>query len=170
MHEEAPTAYLEAAVQTATPQKLQLMLIEGAIRFATEAKENWCEPVSYELLEATRRCQSIIAELYGGIRQESSEVAKKTADLYLFLYREIVDVLAEHDPKKLDGVLEILEIERETWRQLCDAMPEAPQPIDGMSAGPVEVVAADDREIEQPTYGAPLTHSSGGEDGLSLEA
>ena len=36
MQQPAHESYLEAQVMTATPQKLRLMLIEGAIRFARQ--------------------------------------------------------------------------------------------------------------------------------------
>ena len=175
MEQDVQATYLEAAVQTATPQKLRLMLIDGAIRFATRAKQQWCRPISYEVLEDLRRCQQIVAELYSSVRRDENDVAQKTADLYLFLYREVLAAPADTDTTRLDGVLRVLEIERETWRQVCEQLPDAP--VREHDHGPREITA-DGQQVEQPTYGipgspvttsdGPLTSSNG--DGLSLEA
>ena len=169
MEQDVQATYLEAAVATATPQKLRLMLIEGAIRFATSARKQWCDPISYEVLENLRRCHQILAELYASVRQEESEVAKTTAEVYLFLYREVLAVPADTDPSRLDGVLKVLDIERETWRQLCELMPDAPV-REGNSA-PREITAGD-AQVDQPTYGAPcdVHPSPTGSEGFSLEA
>ena len=169
MEQDVQATYLEAAVATATPQKLRLMLIEGAIRFATAAREQWCDPISYEVLENLRRCHQILAELYASVRQEESELAKTTAEVYLFLYREVLAAPADADPSRLEGVLKVLEIERETWRQLCELMPDAPVRED--NSGPREITAGD-AQVDQPTYGAPcdIDPSPTSSEGFSLEA
>ena len=69
---QARERYLEAQVMTATPQKLRLMLIEGAIQHARQALE-------FERLEqpeqrgkSISRCRAIVAELLGSIRPDQS--------------------------------------------------------------------------------------------------
>ena len=41
MDRTAQNAYLEAQANTATPQKLRLMLIDGGLRFARQTLDHW---------------------------------------------------------------------------------------------------------------------------------
>ena len=157
MLEHAQTTYLEAQITTATPQKLRLMLIEGALRFASTAKEAWSDPMPYSVLENLRRCHRVLAELYAVVRKDDSEVAKQTADLYLFLYREVLHVLTENDRDRLDDVIDVLEIERGTWQAVCDQMPEAPIAEEGCDrSGTSEITVDHSETVEGSTYGAPV--------------
>ena len=54
MDSNARDTYLETQVKTATPQKLQLMLVEGAIRFAHQAIHHW------EQQDEPAACESLI--------------------------------------------------------------------------------------------------------------
>jgi hypothetical protein len=40
----------------------------------------------------------------------------------LFLYRTTVEAQLQRDPNKLADVLRVLEIERETWRKVCEQL------------------------------------------------
>ena len=56
-------AYLRTKVMTASPAELRLMLLDGAIRFAEQAKRGY-ETKDYELsFEGTTKAQAIVLEL-----------------------------------------------------------------------------------------------------------
>jgi flagellar protein FliS len=112
--------YLEAQVMTATPQKLRLMLIEGAIRFARQALELWERNRNEDALESLIRCQEI-----------HSELTRKVAGVYLFLYRCLTQAQLRRDRKPVEDTIAVLEIERQTWRMVCDRLPDAPFPPSG---------------------------------------
>ena len=62
--------YLESQIMTATPQKLRLLLIEGAIRFARQTLELWEKEQNDQALEAYRqalRLQPNHANAYAGL-------------------------------------------------------------------------------------------------------
>jgi flagellar protein FliS len=115
--------YFENDVLTATPQKLHLMLIEAAIRLGNQTLEHWREGRESQALEAILRCQRILAEMLKGLRPaQMPELVGKVASVYIFLYRSIVQAQLQRDPLRLTDALRVLEIERETWRQVCEQL------------------------------------------------
>jgi flagellar protein FliS len=119
-------AYLENQVLTATPQKLRLMLIDGAIRFAHAALRHWEAGRDEEALEAIVRCREIVTELFTVVRPAGFEPASQVVALYVFLFRELTAAQARRDADQVQDVIAVLEEERETWRRLCEQLPEAP--------------------------------------------
>jgi flagellar protein FliS len=111
---------------TATPQRLRLMLIEGALRFAAHGKQSWQEDRDDLACQSLARCRAVLAELLGTIRGDMSDVAARVRDLYAFLLRKMLEVIPARDIDGLDQIIYLLQIERETWNQVCHQMPEAP--------------------------------------------
>ena len=112
--------YLATEVMTATPQKLQLMLIEAALRLSVKAREHWRNNQPEPAGEALIRCQQIITELMCGLRPENDpELVRKVGAIYAFVFRSLVAAHLKHDMAKLDEVISVLELERDTWRQVC---------------------------------------------------
>ena len=112
--------YLATEVMTATPQKLQLMLIEAAIRSTQIGLQKLQEGKDDEAVEATIHAQQIVGEMLAGLNPEvDSELVKKVAAVYLFVFRTLMEANYEQDQKKLNEVLKVLNVERETWRQVC---------------------------------------------------
>jgi flagellar biosynthetic protein FliS len=115
-----PQNYFETQVLTAPPQKLQLMMIEAAIRFGRLAAGHWEADEGDRACEALIRAQQIVTELVNGLnRDESPQLAKKMAAVYLFVFRSLTEACQQRDRVKLDDALRVLEIERETWREVC---------------------------------------------------
>ena len=116
-------AYLRTQILTAPPEKLQLMLYEGAIKFARQAKDrmlakNW--EASCELLI---RAQNIMMELLSGLRSEvNPQLCGRLAAVYLFIYRRLVDANVEHSTQYIDDALEVLAIQRDIWLELLDKL------------------------------------------------
>lgn len=165
MPASARDTYLETEVLTATPQKLQLMLIDGALRFIELARHHWRNDKDEEACEALIRAQRIVTELLSGLNKDvDADLAGKVASIYLYIFRTLLAAHNERDEEKLDDVVRILNIERETWRQVCEklgAENPAGQTMDRVtlsSNGP-------------PTTGAPLppnlTSDAGYPDGMS---
>ena len=142
MNQEARDSYVEAQVLTATPQKLRLMLIEGAIRFARKTILHWEAGDNARALDAIVRCRNIVTELLSSIRVADSELTKQVASLYLFVFQHLTQAQLRRDAKLVNEAIEILEVERETWRELCEQMPHAPVPTEQhIAAGPREIIA-----------------------------
>jgi flagellar protein FliS len=124
----AADSYVENEVLTATPQKLRLLLIDGAIRFAHASIRQWEEGRNDEALEAVIRCREIVTELFSVIDKTASGPAAQVYDLYVFLFGELTEAQRNRDSEQVRGVLRVLEVERETWRQVCEQLPESPVP------------------------------------------
>jgi len=128
VYHPAHDAYFENQVLTATPQKLRWMAIDGAIRFARQASEYWKSERIYEGGEALIGCQRLLVELMSGVKAERApELAGNVSSLYAYLSRLLNEARRARDTRKLNEVIEILEIERETWRQVCEQLGAAPQ-------------------------------------------
>ena len=134
MKTSARDSYLEAKILTATPQKLHLMSIDGAIRFATQARHFWEAGEDERASDSLIRAQQIVSQLLGGLdHQVAPQLTGKVASVYLFVYRALVEANLRRDVEKLDDAMRVLEIERETWRLVCaelagldDAAADAP--------------------------------------------
>jgi flagellar protein FliS len=127
--------YLQDQVLTATPQKLQLLLIEGAIRFGLQARTLWNENRSAEACEALIRCQEIVAELLANSRQSDSEIGRRAALEYLFVFQRLVASSLSMGGQPLADALRVLAEERETWRMVCEQLGAEHNPA-GPSAPP----------------------------------
>ena len=123
MANNAGTAYLEAQVMSATPQKLRLMLIEGAIRFARQAVEHWEAGRFQDGSEMLIRCRSIISELLSSVRPDANQISQTTASIYLFLFKTLTEAQADRDTDRVRDAIEVLDIEHGTWQAICERLP-----------------------------------------------
>jgi flagellar secretion chaperone FliS len=123
MHSSAHDSYLVTEVTTAPPQKLQLMLIEAAIRFAQRARLKWQSGENDQALEALVRAQRILGEMLSSLdREVDPGLVGKVASVYLFVFRRLVAANAKRDQQDLDDAIRVLEVERETWRLVCEKL------------------------------------------------
>ncbi len=113
--------YLRDAVLTATPEQLQLMLYDGAIRFATQGRDALSEKDYATSFERLTRAQRIISEMQAGLNYEvNRELCERVASIYNFLFRKLVDANVNHEVAAVDDALKVLRIERKTWQILVD--------------------------------------------------
>ena len=134
--------YLYAQVMSATPQKLRLMLIEGAIRFARQALGSWEQNQNELAVQSLARCRNIISELLSGIRLDESALTRSVAGVYLYLFRSLTEGQLQQDRRKIEESIAVLEIERDTWRLVCEKLPESPFPMNQTGSGrSTEIIA-----------------------------
>lgn len=116
-------AYQESAIMTASPERLVVMLYDGARRFlfqASAAMRSDRHDASGELL---RRAELIIDELLCTLDLEAGgEIASNLQGLYVFFNRQLAEGRLERDPAKLDWVNEQLGELREAWAQIGSAV------------------------------------------------
>jgi flagellar protein FliS len=116
----APKEYLATEIHTAPPQKLQLMLIEGAIRNIQLARQFWSERQDEAGAERIKRAQEIVGQLLAGLDLHSKDaLVQRVASVYMYLVLALAQVHSQDDAEALDDVLRVLEIERGTWQQVC---------------------------------------------------
>lgn len=111
--------YLTNAVLTATPQRLHLMLIEAAIRHCERTRQLWNAGLEQQASEALNQAQEIVTELVASLNYgQQPELAARIAGVYNFIFRAIVSASLMQDERSLADALRILEIERDTWREI----------------------------------------------------
>ena len=116
----APDSYLEMEVTTATPQKRQLMLVEGAIRFIERTRHHWKDGQDDQAYDCLLRAQRIITELISALNHDvAPDLTGRLAALYVFVFRTLVDASLRPDEKKLDEALRVLKPQREAWEGVC---------------------------------------------------
>lgn len=136
MHTDPRNSYLESQVLTATPQKLRLMLIEAALGAARQALNCWDENLDPQATLALIRCREIVSELLAAVKPDDSELTRKVAGIYLFLFQALAEAQLHRDAAKVSQAIKVLEIERETWREVCQQMPTAPVAENGSDRQP----------------------------------
>lgn len=123
MTHSARENYLATEVLTAPPQKLHLMLLEGAMRSIERVRQHWRAHQTEQATEAIIRAEDILGELLAGLNRElQSDLVKKTAAIYLFVLRTLMEASFRKDQSKLDEALRVLEIQRNTWRHVCQRL------------------------------------------------
>ena len=119
MNPQGAQSYLRTQVFTATPEQLQMMLYDGAIRFAEQARpalaaRQW--ETSYTVIS---KAQKIINELMGNLRHDiAPELCGRLSSLYNYVYRMLVEANTQHKVTSLDEAIKILKYQRETWQML----------------------------------------------------
>jgi flagellar secretion chaperone FliS len=116
------SSYLESKVLTASPQRLHLMLIEGAIRFGRQAEEALRRGDNAAAAAPLLRVIDIVGEMLAGVRTIKSELNQKIADLYWFLFRRVSEAKINSDAAALAQALRLLEFERQTWQLACEKL------------------------------------------------
>lgn len=112
-------SYLRTKVLTATPEQLQLMLYDGAIRFGEQARVALEQKKFDQSFELISRTQKIIAEMTASLKHDvAPDLCGKLAALYNFAYRKLIEANVEHTVAPLDEALTILRYQRETWSML----------------------------------------------------
>ncbi len=69
------------------------------------------------------------------------ELVGKVASVYIFVYRTIFQAQRQRDPAQLADALRVLEIERETWRKVCEQL-GSKRPSTGFMPAPHSGVAS----------------------------
>ncbi len=116
----AADRYLENEVLTAPPEKLHLMLIQGAIRFIRQAQQHWEAERAEAATECLIRAQEIVGEMLASLKpEENKSLVSKVAGVYMFVFRSLIDAQLTSNAKALEDALRVLQIEEETWQQVC---------------------------------------------------
>ena len=118
---KASQEYLKAAVAGASPEQLQVMLFDGAIRFSLRGLESLKQKDYETQLNNIERAQRIVIELGAGLnRSVNPELADRMTALYNFVYRRLVDSIMNQSETAIEEAVRILRAERDTWQLIVD--------------------------------------------------
>ncbi|MDR1492849.1 MAG: flagellar export chaperone FliS [Planctomycetaceae bacterium] len=173
--QSAHRTYVEREVATAAPQKLQLMLIEAAIKNIHRVKLHWENNKTDEAFQSLTRAQDIVTEILCSLDMENSpEIAKSLASIYVFIFRKIALTHGLEDSANLDDALKVLMAERESWKEICEkfgARTDAAKQNSASFDSKIQNAGAKLQEIKSsaPHKPRPATVSSAGQ-GTSWDA
>ena len=111
-------AYKQTAVETASPEKLLVMLYAGGVKFLRQAEIALKENNHVEAHNSLTKVQDIISELNITLDMErGGEIAVNLRELYTFYFNEVVQANLTKDPSKLIPVIEFFETFRDVWME-----------------------------------------------------
>jgi flagellar protein FliS len=117
-------AYRAAAVLTASPGQLVLMLFDGALKSMAMARNAFSRPPSdFQRIEAIHRnltkAQSILAELQGGLNmKEGGEFAETMHRLYNYHMRRLFEANIRKDEQPVIEVEGLVRELRDAWAEM----------------------------------------------------
>ena len=123
MTAQAANQYLRTKVLTATPEQLQMMLFDGALRFCEQARVALKSKDFEESYDLISRVQKILLELSCSLKHDIlPDLCGKLAALYNYAYRKLIEANVRHDVSSLEAAINILKYQRETWAMLLDQL------------------------------------------------
>jgi flagellar secretion chaperone FliS len=125
----APTRYLDARITTASQAELQLLLLDGALRFGRQARQLWAEDQRSECGRLLERTIDIVEELVRSAVIGKTEQSKRLEEEYAFVFRQLALAQLNHDFAALEAGLKILAFQRETWKLACEKLKSEAAPI-----------------------------------------
>lgn len=115
--------YLETKVLTASPAELRLMLLDGAIKFASQGRDGLAARNFEQMYNGFTRCRAILVELITSAKPEPNrDLYDKMCALYTFMITHLLEASTGKDVGKADRVVQLLEYERQTWALLMEKM------------------------------------------------
>lgn len=113
--------YQKNQIETATPEKILILLYDGAIQYLNKAKialsDNNIEQIHNNIVG----CENIILEFMGTLNlKEGGSLAHNLYRLYEYLYNTLVSANLNKNVKQVDEVLDHLKGLRETWQKAID--------------------------------------------------
>lgn len=110
--------YQKNEVETASPEKILILLYDGAINFLNKAKVAMEEGNIEQTHNNILACEKIILEFMNTLdMDQGKELAENLYRLYEYLYNTLVEANLKRDRKKLMEVLNHLKELRITWQR-----------------------------------------------------
>ncbi|NUQ35448.1 MAG: flagellar export chaperone FliS [Planctomycetaceae bacterium] len=115
-------AYLSTSVKTASKDQLLMMLFDGAIKFAHQAKAAMQVKNIEVMSDCCVKVQKIITELMSTLDADliPPELYKNLMSLYTFCHKRMVAANIERNPLYVDEAITVINQLREVWKQAID--------------------------------------------------
>jgi flagellar protein FliS len=114
----AQQAYRDSAILTAPPERLVVMLYDGAHRFLFQAAVAMRDGDLAKTNAKLRRAEAIIQELRSTLDMSAGDVASQLDSIYAFCERHLLNARFERDPERIEEVAQVLDNLREAWDQI----------------------------------------------------
>lgn len=121
-------AYQRVTVETASQEKLIVMLFNGAIQRAEEGKRAIANHDFTIAHNSLLRAQDIISELRSALDMGAGEIAENLDRIYEFFHYQLVQANIQKDSAPIDECLNLMIVIRDTWQELFDNLPKEQGP------------------------------------------
>lgn len=112
-------AYQKNKYQTASPHRLTLMLYNGAIQFAGQAKVAIQQNNIVDTNTYIQKTQDIIYELISSLNmKEGGEIALNLRQLYFYMINRLIDANIKKRVDFIEEIIGLLNELREAWDQI----------------------------------------------------
>lgn len=118
MYPNAYNSYRQTQIQTASPERLLVLLYDGAIRYARQAATAIEKGDTRQANEGFVRCTDIITELMSTLNFEAGEIADNLYRLYEYLNYRLLQANLKRDSQMVNEVVGHLSSLREAWVQI----------------------------------------------------
>jgi len=116
----AQQAYRDSSVLTAPPERLVVMLYDGAHRFLFQAAHAMRSGDVAQMNNRMQRAEAIINELRGTLNfEEGGDIAPRLEAIYSFCQRHLIEARLKKDPQKIEQVMKLLGELRDAWEQVA---------------------------------------------------
>ena len=115
----AQRAYTESSVLTASPERLVVMLYDGAIRFLNQSAAAMRAGERDRSREKMRGAEAIVDELNLTLDMSYGEIPRSLREIYLFSKRTLHAANVQGDPDRIEAVKRLLADLRESWDEIA---------------------------------------------------
>lgn len=113
--------YQNVQITTSTPEKILIMLYDGAIKFTRMAIDRLSKGDIAGKGMYISKAHAIISELMFSLNHEvGGDITKQLERLYTFLGDEFIAANIKNDVKHLDNALKIMSNMRDTWLEAVE--------------------------------------------------
>lgn len=109
-------AYQQNSVQTASPERLLLMLYDGAIRFMNQAKASLEKGDLAKVHTDLVKAQDVLTELMVTLNMDY-EISHQLLPLYEYYRNRLIEANTKKAVEPIDEVLDFMTDLRQTWEQ-----------------------------------------------------
>jgi flagellar protein FliS len=121
MYNNPYKAYQKTQVTTASPEKILLMLYEGAIKFVKIAQVRMKEKNIAEKGKYISKTLAIISELMNTLDHKvGGQLASDLENLYIFMMDKLVEANLHNRTEDLEAVEKLLIILHEAWKDVVN--------------------------------------------------
>jgi flagellar secretion chaperone FliS len=113
--------YQQTQVSTSSPEKILLMLYDGAINFSRIAMEKAANGDRSERGKYVSKAQAIVAELMNTLDHDvGGAIAERLTHLYMYIIHEYIKANVNNSVTSLENTVKILGMMRDTWAEAIE--------------------------------------------------
>lgn len=109
-------AYLQASVQTASPERLLVMLVDRLVRDVEQAIDALEHGRTQDSHQHFLHAQDIVAALQSSLKPDVWDGAPALSSIYSWLLSQLVKANVEHSVPKAEHCLDLARELADTWR------------------------------------------------------